>query len=236
MLDKLLLRTEKKMNEHLEYLVAERTKELNLTNQHLEEISNRDTLTGLYNRRYLINYLDLLFNSNSNKPFALLYIDANRFKSINDCYGHETGDKVLHTLGKRFSEHCTPNCTAFRIGGDEFAVIIENYKNKSYIKIVAEKILEILQIPVYVPPYKFTITASIGIALFPEDTNDKDILMRYADIAMYEVKYSNHKNDYLFFDKMLIEKMNLSFFCKMWITIKSLFFITNLNTVPRADL
>lgn len=208
MLDKLLLRTEKKMNEHLEYLVAERTKELNLTNQHLEEILNRDTLTGLYNRRYLINYLDLLFNSNSNKPFALLYIDANRFKSINDCYGHETGDKVLHTLGKRFSEHCTPNCTAFRIGGDEFAVIIENYKNKSYIKIVAEKILEILQIPVYVPPYKFTITASIGIALFPEDTNDKDILMRYADIAMYEVKYSNHKNDYLFFDKMLIEKMN----------------------------
>ena len=208
MLDKLLLQTEKKMNEHLEELVAVRTKELNLANQHLEETSNRDALTGLYNRRYLIKYLDLLLSSNTNKPFALLYIDANRFKSINDSYGHEIGDKVLQALGSRFLKHCITNCTAFRIGGDEFAVIIENDTDKSYISAVAEKILEILQTPISIPPYVFTLTASIGIALYPTDAKDKDILMRYADIAMYEVKSSNHKNNYLFFDTTLTEKTN----------------------------
>lgn len=208
MLDKLLLQTEKEMNEHLEKLVAERTIELNLANQNLEKLSNRDALTGLYNRRYLTNHLDSLFISNRNKPFALLYIDANCFKSINDSYGHEIGDKVLNALGTRFLKHFAPNCTAFRIGGDEFAVIIENDTNKSYINSVAKNILEILQIPISIPPYIFTLTASIGIALYPENADDIDTLMRYADIAMYEVKSSNHKNDYLFFDTTLTEKTN----------------------------
>lgn len=208
MLDKRLLQTEKEMNQTLEMLVDERTKELNYANQHLEELSNRDTLTGLYNRRCLMKKLDSLLTSNSNKPFALLYIDANRFKFINDFYGHETGDKVLIALGARVLKNCTPSCTAFRVAGDEFAVIIENNIDKSYIGAVTEKILEIIRTPISVPPYIFTLSASIGISLYPADAKDRDTLMRYADISMYEIKANNHKNGYLFFDKMLTEKIN----------------------------
>lgn len=208
MLDKLLLQTEKEMNQNLEKLVAERTNELNLANQYLEELSNRDNLTGLYNRRYLMKQLDTLLNSKANKPFALLYIDANRFKLINDSYGHEIGDKVLIALGAQVLKNCATNCTAFRIAGDEFAVIIENDIDKPHISAVTEKILGIIRTPISVPPYIFTLSASIGIALYPTDANDRDTLMRYADIAMYEIKSSNHKNDYLFYDKILIEKSN----------------------------
>lgn len=207
-LDRLMLKTEKEINEYLEKQIAERTKELNLVNQNLEEISNRDVLTGLYNRRYLIHHLENLVSANGVENFALLYIDANRFKPINDSYGHSIGDKVLAALGNRFSEFCSPKCTPFRIGGDEFAVIIENYVDKFEISDIADKIFEKLQLPISVSPYTFTLTASIGITLYPEDALDKDVLIRYADIAMYEVKSSHHKNNYLFFDKNFIEKIN----------------------------
>lgn len=206
MRNKFLLKTELEINEHLEKLVSDRTKELTEANKYLEEISNKDHLTGLYNRRYLINYLDSLINNKQNKKFALLYIDANRFKSINDSYGHEIGDKVLCVLGKRFLDNCMPNCTAFRIGGDEFAVLIENYTDKSSIDKICDRILNLIQVPLSIPPYYFTITASIGIALYPYDTKNRDLLMRYADIAMYEVKNKYNKNNYLFFTKSLSEK------------------------------
>lgn len=208
MLDKLLLKSEKEMNEQLEQLIVDRTKELNLANQHLEEISYKDILTGLYNRRYLIRYLEELISSNNVEHFALLYIDANRFKPINDSYGHETGDKVLTTLGKRFLECSYPQFTPFRIGGDEFAVIIEDFSDTSELSYIADKLFEKLQLPISVPPYSFSLTASVGIALYPADASDMDLLMRYADIAMFEVKSSNYKSNYLFFDKILIEKNN----------------------------
>lgn len=208
MIDKLMLNTEKEMNEQLESLIEERTRELSLANQHLEEISNRDALIGLYNRRYLFKQLNILISSKETHSFALLYIDANRFKPINDSYGHEIGDKVLLALGNRFLQNSKPNSTAFRIGGDEFALIIENFKDKAEVVSTAQNILELLQCPIVVTPYCFTLSASIGIALYPMDANEKDILMRYADIAMYEVKTSNQKNNYMFFQKCFLKKIN----------------------------
>lgn len=208
MLDRLMLKTEKEMNEHLEKLIDKRTQELNLANRHLEEISNTDALTGLFNRRYFIQYLESLIHSDKVNSFALLYIDTNRFKPINDSYGHEIGDKVLHELGLRFSACNVFECTSFRIGGDEFAVIIENYSTVSEITIIVHQVFEILQRPISVPPYSFTLTASIGIARYPMDAEEKDILIRYADIAMYEVKSKSYKNNYMFFDKSFIEKIN----------------------------
>lgn len=207
MLDKLMLKTEKEINEHLEILIAERTVELNRANQHLEEISNRDPLTGLYNRRYLVNYLDSLICSNANTPFALLYIDVNRFKSINDSYGHEMGDKVLHKLCSHILEDQIPKCTTFRIGGDEIAVILENYADKTEVGLIAEKILKVIQIPIEIQSFVFTLNASIGIALYPEDAGDRDILMQCADIAMYEVKSKINRNNYLFFNTELRERI-----------------------------
>lgn len=206
MVDKLMLKTEKNMNEQLEKLIAERTLALNLANQHLKELSNRDALTGLYNRRYLINYLDYLVTSDSSTPFALLYIDFNRFKFINDSYGHEMGDKVLCALCRRILETHISNCIAFRLGGDEFAVLLENYADKTDIALIAEQLLKIIQTPVNIDSYVFTLNASIGIALYPKDTDNRDILMQYADMAMYEVKSRHYRVDYLFFNAELSEK------------------------------
>ncbi|MBP1758530.1 MAG: putative Signal transduction protein containing diguanylate cyclase/phosphodiesterase domain [Firmicutes bacterium] len=208
MLDRIRLKTERDMNEHLERLIAVRTEELNTAYRNLEEISNRDALTGLFNRRYLIHCLDSLIASKETCKFALLYIDANRFKFINDSYGHEMGDKTLHALGGRFLERNLSNCTVFRIGGDEFAVIIEYCHGRAEVEVIAKEILSMIQVPILITTHVFTLTASIGIALYPENALDRDTLMRYADIAMYEVKISNHKNGYLFFDTGLTEKTN----------------------------
>ncbi|WP_352400780.1 EAL domain-containing protein [Anaerotignum sp.] len=207
-IDKLMLKSEKEMNEQLESLIDQRTKELSLANQHLKEISNKDALTGLYNRRYLIKQLDSLISSKQTNSFALLYIDANRFKPINDSYGHEIGDKVLIALGNRFLQNYSSNGTAFRIGGDEFALIVDNFSDKQEIVSLAQKTLEMVQQPIVVSPYCFTLSASIGIALYPNDATEKDVLMRYAEIAMYEVKSSNQKNNYMFFDKSFINRIN----------------------------
>nr|WP_315021166.1 bifunctional diguanylate cyclase/phosphodiesterase [uncultured Aminipila sp.] len=204
---KYLLKTEVKLNKHLEKVVAERTKELIIANKNLEEISNRDPLTGLYNRRQLIKYLDPLISCKTKKSFALLYIDANRFKAINDSYGHQIGDQVLCALGNRLTKNCMPNCTLFRIGGDEFAVIIDNNIEKKYICSVAEKLLELIQMPISVSPYVFTVTASIGIVSYPKDAEDRNVLMRYADIVMYEAKKAYSGNNYLFFDSAINEKI-----------------------------
>ncbi|MHC1723431.1 MAG: putative bifunctional diguanylate cyclase/phosphodiesterase [Aminipila sp.] len=204
---KYLLKSEVKLNKHLEKVVAERTKELIIANKDLEEISNRDPLTGLYNRRQLIKYLDSLIASKSKKTFTLLYIDANRFKAINDSYGHQIGDHVLCALGNRLTKNCLPDCTVFRIGGDEFAVVIDNNTEKKYVCTVAEKLLELIQMPISVSPYVFTVTASIGIVSYPEDAEDKNLLMRYADIAMYEAKKKYIGNNYLFFDSAMSEKI-----------------------------
>ncbi len=202
-----LLKNEVKLKEQLEKLVEERTKELIMANKSLQEISNRDPLTGLYNRRQLIKYLDTLISNETETPFRLFYIDANRFKAINDSYGHQIGDHVLCALGNRLLKNCMANCTVFRIGGDEFAVIIDNNIEKQYVSSVAEKLLELIQMPIAVSSYLFTVTASIGIVAYPEDAKDKNLLMRYADIAMYEAKKAYQGNNYLFFDSVISEKI-----------------------------
>lgn len=201
------LKNEVKLNEQLEKIVQARTKELIVANKNLQEISNRDPLTGLYNRRQLIKYLDSIISSETENPFSLLYIDANRFKAINDSYGHQIGDHVLCALGNRLSKNCMPHCTLFRIGGDEFAVIIDNITEKEYVCSVAEKLLALIQMPISISPYEFTVTASIGIVAYPEDAKDKNLLMRYADIAMYEAKKAYSGNNYLFFNSALSEKI-----------------------------
>lgn len=202
-----LLKNEVKLNKHLEKVVAERTKELIMANKDLEEISNRDPLTGLYNRRQLIKHLDSIISCKTKNTFTLLYIDVNRFKAINDSYGHQIGDHVLCELGNRLTKKCMPSCTAFRIGGDEFAVIIDNNIEKEFVCSVAEKLLELIKMPVSVSSYIFTITASIGIVSYPKDAKDKDLLMRYADITMYEAKKAYQGNNYLFFDATISKKI-----------------------------
>ncbi len=132
-------------------------------------MAHYDSLTGLPNR-------------------ALLFIDLDRFKFVNDTMGHEAGDTVLKTVASRIRDCLRDSDTVARLGGDEFIVLVANLDHAVSAAPVANKIVESVAQPIMMGTNAATVSPSIGIALFPEDTDDTDELMRYADAAMYQAK------------------------------------------------
>lgn len=167
----------------------------------LEQMAQFDMLTGLPNRRMLLDQLGQLvaLSMRNNQRFALLFIDLDGFKRINDSYGHEAGDRVLKTVAARLSACIRISDTAGRMGGDEFTVILSTLTHYEDAGQVAEKILEALQRPITLSSgVQEQVGSSIGISVFPEDAQDGDGLLATADDAMYEVKRSG-KNAYRFY-------------------------------------
>ena len=205
-INKMLLKVEKENITKLEELVEERTHDLTLSYKKLEEFYNTDSLTGLRSYKYFSDYID--GKTKKEQPFVFLYIDINRFKFINDSYGHSVGDKVLQLIAERLKDICPDNGHLFRIGGDEFILILEGFLPIEYISAFSEKILGIFDEPLNIEPYTLKINASIGISLYPDDSDDKEELIRYADIAKYTVKNSINRNWYCFFNKSMIEIFN----------------------------
>ncbi|MBR4515349.1 MAG: GGDEF domain-containing protein [Lachnospiraceae bacterium] len=191
-----LLEHEKNENARLEKLVNEKTAELQQINDHLQKISNTDALTGLNNRRYGFDYLNTIVDNKEAHPFAIFSLDLNRFKPINDNYGHDAGDKVLKEVGKRLSSIPHNHCIAFRVGGDEFMVVLEKIKDLDSIEGVAKLICRIMDKPIECDENSFDISTSIGIAVFPNDADDIIHLIKYADEAMYAVKHTSEKSVY----------------------------------------
>ena len=132
-------------------------------------MAHYDSLTGLPNR-------------------ALLFIDLDRFKFVNDTMGHEAGDTVLKTVASRIRDCLRDSDTVARLGGDEFIVLVANLDHAVSAAPVANKIVESVAQPIMMGTNAATVSPSIGIALFPKDTDDADELMRYADAAMYQAK------------------------------------------------
>ncbi|MCR5451412.1 MAG: EAL domain-containing protein, partial [Lachnospiraceae bacterium] len=187
----------------LERKVREKTAELRKSNKQLEVLSSTDQLTGLYNRRYSGIFLNELAKDNNNR-FALYLVDLNLFKPINDTYGHEMGDHVLEEYGRRMLA-LPEGYTSFRLGGDEFLICYELAQNEVNLTDSVEMIKELFSRPVYYETYVFNLSASIGVAVYPNDSKDIDELMTYADTAMYSVKSSKHQNGYKFFNKSLVQ-------------------------------
>ena len=186
--------------------MEERTRDLTLSYNKLEEMSNTDTLTGLHNYKYFSKYIE---NATANRePFVFLYVDINRFKFINDSYGHGVGDNVLQTIAERLKKLCPKNSELFRIGGDEFVIILNGFKPIEYISAFSENILYTFNEPLIIEPYTLKVNASIGISLSPSDSTDKEELIRYADIAKYTVKNSINRNQYCFFNKSMLDIFN----------------------------
>lgn len=168
----------------------------------LNTYAHMDHLTGLGNRR-LFNVLmrrALADLHALRHPFALLIIDLNKFKQINDTEGHDTGDAVLAVSAKRIREVMRNTDNIMRIGGDEFAVILQG-ADKNYAQKIAEKISEASKLPIPVNGKLIEVGVSIGIALAPEDGNNQSVLLRKADAAMYTAKSTRavyafyHKQD-----------------------------------------
>ena len=122
--------------------------------------------------------------------FTLMMLDLNRFKSINDTYGHDAGDIVIKTVGKRTTGILRESDTVARLGGDEFAVILMTSCPEE-IRTVADKIRNQIEIPIDIKGHTVQVGCSIGAAIYPLHADDTATLMRYADLAMYEAKRGN---------------------------------------------
>ncbi len=152
--------------------------------------ASHDPLTNLPNRAYFQQKIVETINNakNHNTGFALLFLDLDHFKDINDSLGHQIGDKVLQEFANRLQESVRHDDTLARIGGDEFTIILNNIKKIDTISAIANKIIKTMQEPIKLASKELHITTSIGISLYPKHTQDKSNLIKFADTAMYKAK------------------------------------------------
>ena len=164
------------------------------TNEELEHLALHDPLTGLPNRSLVIDRLQqaILNSRRDQEPMALLMLDLDHFKEVNDTMGHLIGDQLLIRVGERFQTTLREPDTLGRLGGDEFAVVLPR-ANKQDAIIVAEKLQASLRRPVDIEHNSFSIAASIGISIYPEHGPDPSNLLRSADIAMYVAKREHNE-------------------------------------------
>ena len=153
-------------------------------------LAYHDPLTGLYNRVHFEEYLHhaLAIAKRTESILAVLFIDLDRFKTINDTLGHDIGDEVLIEVSNRLKLTLRESDFISRWGGDEFVVILENLSNVKTTSTVAQNIINKLQEPIYIETHKLITTASIGIALYPQNGTDANTLIKHADSAMYLAK------------------------------------------------
>ena len=172
------------------FIIAQSFTRKKLYQLSLLRMANYDKLTELPNRKLFLDRLTqtIKISKRNLKIFALLFIDLDGFKSINDTYGHDAGDKLLVEAGKRLTSIIRESDTAARMGGDEFTVILNDVKSLDYAKATALKILHSLNQPFYLNTIKKNIGASIGISIFTEKLDTEDKLLQFADDAMYLAK------------------------------------------------
>lgn len=160
------------------------------TNERLNHVANRDPLTGLYNRRFLDEYQSIIFISSEryHKLIGFILLDLNGFKKINDQYGHKVGDEVLVNTARILNEQTRHNESIFRLGGDEFLILLPDLKNTDEIGVVIKRILKEFEKPLDVSDHQIIVTPSIGTAFYPADGNDFDQILHVADQQMYDQK------------------------------------------------
>ena len=151
-----------------------------------------DSLTGLPNRTLIHRLIDqaLIEAERTQQQGALLFIDLNRFKPINDTLGHDVGDRLLQQVGQRFRNALRNADVVARMGGDEFVAALFNISRREHAGYVAQKLLDALREPILLDGHELRVGASIGISVYPEDGLDTATLLRYADVAMYRAKQS----------------------------------------------
>ena len=174
-------------------LIARDVTERRHMEQEIQYLAHHDPLTGLNNRvSFMMRVQHTLHNSRRvNKHFAILYIDLDRFKPVNDTLGHSAGDLLLQQVAQRLKENLRALDTVGRIGGDEFMVLLGEIANEAAALAVADKLCQALETPFLLGSTSVTISASIGAALYPVHGRDFDSLSNAADQAMYAIKAKN---------------------------------------------
>lgn len=191
----------------IEYIRASMVQTFNRLNQERLELYNlarTDSLSGLANRNHLQERVERIIDSSKreNKEFALLFLDLDHFKSVNDSLGHDVGDELLRSIAQAIQVTLRTNDVVARIGGDEFVIVLTDYKDELELYEIIERIQAQLMKPWLISTFPIEITSSIGITVYPKDGNDLLSLMKHADIAMYEAK-ARGRNGYHFFTEEL---------------------------------
>jgi len=190
--------------DELEQAVADRTTELEEAKARAQHLADHDPLTGLPNRRLLEDRLTqaLAMSQRNRQHTAVMFVDLDRFKNINDSLGHAVGDVLLKEVSQRLVSQLRTGDTICRIGGDEFVLVLPQIKRTSDVAQVAQKVIEQLSLPVMVEERELVVTPSIGIAVFPDDGRDAETLIRNADAAMYHAKEAGRANYQFFTEQM----------------------------------
>ncbi len=179
----------------------------------LKSLSYYDILTGLPNRALLYSYLgQMLYNAKlRNEKVAVLFLDIDNFKIINESMGHEVGDRLLKLFSERLTSTFKNNSMTARFGSDEFVIVVGGLKEPEDAKEIAERIITNIAQPFFIENRKIYITTTIGISIYPIDGNDSDILLKNADMAMHHAKEIG-RNTYKFYTNELNLKISERFF------------------------
>ena len=198
---------EEKVKQRTIHLETEIEQKEVLTNK-LEKVAKYDQLTGLANRYLFLNELQIIKKEADllDKPFALLFIDLDGFKLVNDTYGHEAGDIILQTVSKRIKTIVRAEDMVARLGGDEFTIILRNINNRKKAEDISYQIINTVKKVINIDSLNLYVGSSIGIYLYDFDSDYQDIIAK-ADIAMYEAKKTG-KGKHIFFDYSMQQQLH----------------------------
>jgi len=201
-----LFREAKVMNNQLLY----QKKELEISREKMKVLAYNDALTGLPNRLSFTGYLEGLLDSAQDRKLAVMFVDLNRFKQINDTLGHEFGDMLIIEVAKRFETFLKNDSFVARLGGDEFVIVINNADKKKAQK-SAIYVNKVLAEPIYIHQkdqvHELYVSGSVGISLYPNDAREKTTLLKYADLAMYAAKETGD-NTFRFYSELAESNMS----------------------------
>ena len=171
--------------------------------EEIKRLAYRDPLTNLPNRLLFNDRVELTIASSRryNKRFALMIIDVDKFKKINDTYGHDMGDKLILHIGTKIQEILRKSDTIARFGGDEFLLLLPDIRGRQDVEKIARKIFDLFQKKIIIDGKNLSSTLSMGISIFPDDGDDSSTLLKHADTALYEVKDSG-RNNYKFYQNI----------------------------------
>ena len=184
-------------------------KKLEQAQGELQKIARYDSLTGLSNRNFFYEQLDNLIERvrRENKLMAVMFLDLDNFKPVNDEHGHSVGDLLLQSVAKRITSCLRKNDIAARLGGDEFIIAYDTSGNEESLAIAAQRIIEVISDVYILSGQELKISASIGVSVYPKDGVDMDVLIKNADTAMYSTKEDGGNNYNLFISEMRGKQM-----------------------------
>lgn len=168
--------------------------------------ATHDALTGLPNRVILVDRIRqaIALNKRQNSLFAVLFIDLDRFKLVNDSLGHKIGDQVLQAAAARLKKTMRESDTVVRLGGDEFVIVLSSLPKEEHSLPVLDKLLKVLTEPFHIDEHEFRLSASIGVSIYPKHGKDPDTLLKNADAAMYRAKDYGRNNFQFYTEDMNI--------------------------------